>query len=488
MGGQGGGVLADWIVALAEAEGWHAQSTSVPGVAQRTGATIYYVEMLRARAGVPPVLSLMPAPGDVDIVLSAELMEAGRSMLRGLATPERTTLIMSTHRSYAIVEKEKPGEGIGSPVAVTEAAEVAAKRTIAFDMDALALANGSVISSSMFGALAGSGALPFARESFEKVIRAGGKGIEASLRAFGAAYERAREKPIEPVVAVPPKRLPPLPETAGHPALDALLTRIRTQFPAALHNIIFAGVRRLVDFQDPAYADEYLDRLGKILKLDRSERGFALTEAAATYLAKAMAYDDVIGVADIKTRGSRFARVRRELGAAPDAILYTTEFMHPRAEEVIGVLPANLGQWFESRPQLMKVVDGLVNKGRRVRTGQIFWFLVLYGVSALRPLRRGTLRHRHELDHIAQWLAKAEAHAGTNYDLAVQILAARRLVKGYSDTHARGLSKFDRVLSALPMLAKRPDGGAWLARLIKAALLDEEGSALDGALKTVATL
>ena len=45
MGGQGGGVLADWIVWLAESEGWAAQSTSVPGVAQRTGATIYYIEM-----------------------------------------------------------------------------------------------------------------------------------------------------------------------------------------------------------------------------------------------------------------------------------------------------------------------------------------------------------------------------------------------------------------------------------------------------------
>ena len=51
MGGQGGGVLADWIVALAEGQGWHAQSTSVPGVAQRTGATIYYVEFIRPQPG-----------------------------------------------------------------------------------------------------------------------------------------------------------------------------------------------------------------------------------------------------------------------------------------------------------------------------------------------------------------------------------------------------------------------------------------------------
>jgi indolepyruvate ferredoxin oxidoreductase, beta subunit len=488
MGGQGGGVLADWIVALAEASGWHAQSTSVPGVAQRTGATIYYIEMLRARDGVPPVLSLMPSPGDVDIVISAELMEAGRSMLRGLVTPERTTLIMSTHRAYATAEKEKPGEGIGDPVVVSDAADVAAKRTIAFDMEAMATKNGSVISAAMFGALAGSESLPFSRTAYEGVIRSGGKGIEASLKAFGAAYDQARAKPIEPVALMPQKRLVPLPDSAGHPALDQLLARIRSHFPASLQSILFAGVKHLVDFQDPAYAGEYLDRLGKIHALDNSQQGYALTATAAKHLAKAMAYDDVIGVADIKTRAGRFARIRGELGASADDILYTTEFMHPRVDEVVGLLPAGLGQWIEARAPLMRTIDKIVNKGRRVRSGTIFWFLALYGLSELRPYRRGTLRHHHERAHIEQWLARAEAQAKSNYDLAVQILAARRLVKGYSDTHARGLSKFDRVLSAVPQLEKRADGGQWLGRLIKAALLDEEGTALDGALKTIATL
>ena len=117
MGGQGGGVLADWIVALAEGQGWFAQSTSVPGVAQRTGATIYYIEMLSQSdgSGRRPVLSLMPAPGEVDIVIGAELMEAGRAILRGLVTPDRTTLIASSHRAYAVSEKNAPGDGIGDP-------------------------------------------------------------------------------------------------------------------------------------------------------------------------------------------------------------------------------------------------------------------------------------------------------------------------------------------------------------------------------------
>jgi len=57
----------------------------------------------------------MPSPGDVDIVLAAELMEAGRSMLRGLVTPEKTVLIASTHRAFAVAEKAAPGDGIGDP-------------------------------------------------------------------------------------------------------------------------------------------------------------------------------------------------------------------------------------------------------------------------------------------------------------------------------------------------------------------------------------
>ena len=111
IGGQGGGVITDWLIGLGERSGWHVQATSVPGVAQRTGATLYYIEMI-PESGRPPVLSMMPAPGDVDVVIAAELMEAGRAIQRGLVTPDRTTLIASSHRAYGILEKTAPGAGI----------------------------------------------------------------------------------------------------------------------------------------------------------------------------------------------------------------------------------------------------------------------------------------------------------------------------------------------------------------------------------------
>ena len=51
------------------------------------------------------MLALMPVPGELDIVIASELMEAGRAIQRGLVTPDRTTLIASTHRVYSMTER-----------------------------------------------------------------------------------------------------------------------------------------------------------------------------------------------------------------------------------------------------------------------------------------------------------------------------------------------------------------------------------------------
>jgi len=135
MGGEGGGVLAEWIVDLAERGGYIVQTTSVPGVAQRTGATNYYLELFpraaATAAGKQPVLALIPMPGDVDIMIASELMEAGRAIQREFVTPDRTTLITSTHRVYAMTEKIALADGRVSETALLEGCEAAAKRLVA---------------------------------------------------------------------------------------------------------------------------------------------------------------------------------------------------------------------------------------------------------------------------------------------------------------------------------------------------------------------
>jgi indolepyruvate ferredoxin oxidoreductase beta subunit len=483
VGGQGGGVLTNWIESLARSQGYNAQATSVAGVAQRTGATIYYIEM--APASVPnPVFSLAPAQGDVDVMIAAEMMEAGRAILRGFVTPDRTTLIASTHRALAVSEKMVPGNGMADAEEVRAAAEMAAEKLIMADMERAAVGAGSVISASLFGALAGSGALPFERTAFEDAIRASGKGVKASLRAFAAGYDLAQTGEDRPTEQ--PKTIPALAPSGSARQIRAfgdLMTRIAA-LPTEVKEMAEAGLRKVVEFQDLTYGAEYLDRLDTFVAKDHASRDHVLSREAAKYIANAMAYDDVIRVADLKTRASRFDRIEGEMGSAGKAMTLT-DYLHPRAEEIAGLFPARLGARIETSPVWMKRLDRLFNKGRRIRTDSLRGFVMLYLVGGLRGWRRKTHRHALEQAHLQDWLSHANTYLPDRYDMAVEILRCRRLIKGYSDTHARGLTKFDRVLEGARLVDTRDDGPEWVARLREAALQDEKGEALDGALKTI---
>ena len=487
VGGQGGGVLTGWIETLGRASGHAVQATSVAGVAQRTGATVYYVEMAPHEPGAAlPVFALMPAAGDVDILIAAELMEAGRAIQRGFVTPDRTTLIASTHRALAVSEKTVPGDGIAPSAPVEAAAAIAARRVITADFEALAVASGSVISAPLFGALAASGVLPFPRAAFEDAIRAGGTAVDSSLRAFAAGFDAvAQPGPATPADPVPGRGLP---RPTGPARLLADWDRLAARaaaLPAPVAEMALPGLRKVVDFQDLTYGVEYLDRLDRVLSRDSAARDWRLTREAAKHVANAMAYDDVIRVADLKTRPDRIFRIRREMRAGDGDGLHDTEFLHPRGEEIVGLFPARLGARIAADPVWMARLARWFDRGHRPRTDRLGGFVLLYLLGGLKGWRRRTLRHAREQAHLADWLERSLDEAGRSPDLAVELIRCRRLVKGYADTHARGMSKFDRVIAATARIAHRPDAADWCRRLREAALADEAGTALDGAIRTI---
>jgi indolepyruvate ferredoxin oxidoreductase beta subunit len=476
MGGEGGGVLADWIVDLGEANGYFAQTTSVPGVAQRTGATIYYVELFpRAAHGADhrtPVLALMPLPGDVDVVLASELMEAGRAVQRGLVTADRTTLVASTHRVYSIAEKSAMGDGRVESDALLRHARKAAKRFVSFDMAQTAEQSGSVISAVLFGALCGTGVLPFSRAQFEATIERGGVGVKPSLRAFAAGFAKAEStdaaEPGETRSAAVPA--PRSAEAAG------LLRRVEAGFPDAARSVIVEGVRRLIDYQDPAYAELYLDRLARV-KTSANGGNPRLLRETARHLALWMSYEDTIRVADLKTRSARFSRVRGEVRAQPDQILAINEFMHPRLEEICETLPAFVGRWLMKPHWVNRLVRRFTRSGRVVTTSSLRGYLMLYAVSRMRRWRRSTLRFEVETGRIEAWLARIAAAARTNPSLALEVAQCQRLVKGYSDTHARGLANYETLMQVVEREQQRL-APATLRELRDAALADEHGNKL----------
>jgi len=479
MGGEGGGVLADWIVDMGEANGYVAQTTSVPGVAQRTGATIYYVELFpQAQAdadGGKPVLALMPLPGDVDVVLASELMEAGRAVQRGLVTNDRTTLIASTHRVYSIAEKSAMGDGRVDSNELLAHAERAAKRFIRFDMAQAAEASGSVISAVLFGALCGAGVLPFSRAQFEATIERGGVGVKPSLKAFGAAFARAQGETEPPAPA--PQTPAPQPR---HPAVRALVDRVQRDFPADVQQVLLEGVRRLIDYQDVAYADLYLDRSAAVAALPANDGGKLLRETAR-HLALWMSYEDTARVAALKTRATRFERVRGEARVQQGQVLAINEFMHPRLQEICETLPAGFGRWLMNSTGPRKLVERLTRKGRVIQTSSLRGYLMLRTVAGMKRWRRSTIRYADENRRIEEWLRRIAETAARNPELAVEVAQCQRLVKGYSDTHERGLRNYDTVMAALQR-AGTAIAPATLRELRDAALADEHGHKLRAAL------
>jgi len=488
LGGDGGGVLCDWIVEAAHHAGLPAQATQIPGVAQRTGATTYYVEVLpvpRVKLGErAPVLALNPAMGEVDVLLASELVEAGRMIFNGWVTPDRTTLISSSHRVFAIAERTAMGDGRFDVGRLLRAVKERSKTQILFDMDQAAEEAGSVLNAVLLGAFAGCGRAAIPDHAFEAAIRAAGKSVDANLAgfAFGRAHARGE---LEQTVRAHQKRLT---EARG---VEDLIEHARQVFPTAAHDIVEEGVRRLTGYQDRAYAAFYLDRLEKIWSAEKQAGGDgALLRETARHLAVRMSFEDVIRVAQVKTGADRFTRVRAEVRAKDGEPLVITEHFKPGIEEICAMLPPGMARrvlaWAERTGRLGKWYWSM-----HVRTTTVSGFLRLWLLSKLRWWRPHTWRYVEEQAQIERWLAAIRQAAPLSRDLAREIAECARLVKGYGDTHKRGTANFARIEAAVvtPVLAGAmvPSVAAdAIASARVAALADPEGDSLSKTLAEIA--
>lgn len=436
VGGQGGGVLAEWLVEAAHHAGLVAHGTSIPGVAQRTGSTTYYAEVYSGQDEDAPAFSLYPIPGALDVLLAPELLEVGRAIELGFPSPERTTIIASTHRLLSIHEKIATGRNIYPSEALEAAARAFSRRLVALDALAVAREHGTEVNAVLLGALAGSEALPIPAESYREAIRRKGVQVEANLRGFEVGMGLARERtPARPAEVKRPLRWPQ--------GFDEELARV----PAALRPLAGEAVARLVDYQDAAYARRYLERLAPFL--DGDER---LAEVVARHLAVWMTYEDAIRVADLKTRASRFARIRAE-ARARNAEVVVTDYLKPDLDELYGILPyrlaAPLARWAERRWP-----HGRPTLGQHVKTTTVLGFLRVWALGRMRRLRPGSYRARLEHERMERWLAAVARCAAWHVDLAVEVARLAQLVKGYGDVRRRMAGLFDALLDAVVQAAE----------------------------------
>jgi indolepyruvate ferredoxin oxidoreductase, beta subunit len=482
LGGEGGGVLAGWISEAAAGSGLVVSRTSIPGVAQRTGATTYYIEIAQSSGSVAPILGLNPAPGQVDILVATELLEATRMVQAGFVTPTRTLVVAADRRVYATDEKVAMTDGRASEDQLRDALERFSKRLVLADMATAAAESGSPLNVVILGVLAALKVLPIKAETFHSTIRAEGKAVDANLRGFeaglalatGEAGARAVQSPRHPGSRGAAESIRDLPQMPGEETLSS--------FPAEAHAVLAEGVARLIDYQNEAYANRYLERVRHIAGLPLADG--ELVRELARHLAVRMSVEDVIRVAQLKLRDARLARVIREAQARLGDIVDITEYMKPGPEEVLGLLPPRLGRWVLARVRHDR------SWPLKVRTTRFSGFLRLKLLAGLKFWRPRTLRFAEEEAWIDRWLGLVQRTLAFDAAAAREVIATAALVRGYADTYKRGLANWSRIMEAVVepglsgSLPRAQFGDAVLqARL--AAVKDPEGEALA---KTIAAI
>lgn len=501
LGGEGGGVLTEWLVETARLAGYPAQATSIPGVAQRTGATTYYLEVfpqpLAQLGGRKPVFSLSPVPGALDALVSSELLETARQVTHGMASADRTLVISSTARLLTTQERMQLADGRADDADLARLVQQFSREHQLFDMNAMAKDCGTVVSAVLLGAIAGSGLLPFERRFYEEAVRGGAPADQASgmarasLRGFDKAFSLMGQRQQQAAYVS---------QVLGGQALDVRLrgnddTRnvIPAQagiqgLPEPVREFATLGHARLLEYQGRGYADLYLERLGQVLAAEREAdpagaHGFATTREMARWLALWMAFDDIVRVADLKSRASRWQRVQREVKPAEADLLKVYDHFKPGVPEFAALLPAGIAR------RLLAWDRRRIASGRepwalplKIGTHTVGGMLALRVLASLKALRVRGSRYAIEQQMIEKWLDGVLQGTRRHWALGHEIALCGRLIKGYGSTNERGKENLLHVLDHLAAGGDAAAAAQAIAAARQAALADDAGKALDATL------
>lgn len=433
LGGQGGGVLADWLVTAARIDGLQAQATSIPGVAQRTGATTYYFEVYPQRDLVArPVFSIFPASGAIDLMVSLEPMEAARALSGGYIS-QNTKVITARERIYSTFEKIKPGNGVTPLAPIFEALG-----TIAGALHIVKIANAARNAKChpnavIFGAMSASAILPMQPASCRKAISQSGVAVESNLAGFEAGMDLFTSSFDTDNVSD---------EVRFDQAPDEFVTAVMA-LPEAVQPIAGHGAAHLLDYQDTAYVEKYLERLRAIVFVDDEKENYRLTALVARRLAAWMAFEDIIRVAQLKTRPGRLKRIRNDLKIGDDVAFYVHDYLKPGREELRGMLPKPFSKWVPvSRADRHRSGVGV-----KINTSGPLGWGAMRLLSKLRPYRPRTSRFEHEQAMINQWLDAITKTARTDYELACNLADLAVWARGYGDTRDHGFEQLEILLS-----------------------------------------
>jgi indolepyruvate ferredoxin oxidoreductase beta subunit len=461
VGGQGGGVLSDWLIHGLLNANWNAVSIGLLGLSQRAGTVTYYCEASSDKES-KVVNSMFAVPGDVNLFIGQELLELGRLLSSGYAS-EDCVIVGNLGRTYTTLEKMPSEAGVYDSSIIVEAAEsLSPSNNYLIDAPAFVTANNlQNLTSNAFllGVVVASKVIDLPPDPFVKAIEDSEVNVKGNIQAFHLGYRMFKEGKIHPGInqMVEEEKSTSFPDEKKSLSTYQLPELILGKCSEQTIQLIRFACDRLENYQDKKYVQSYLQMIEEVQGQKQVLEGTvnAFVKNAALWLC----YEDIPRVGQLKTDPDRYRKVFKEHGIGSRHVVKITDFFVPDVEQLVGMLPKPLASIVKRAGVLFS--SDFENKSfpLRIQSTSIlgYWSLRLLAIG--RYWRRSSLRHQTEMQHFNYWFNSLKRVQDQSPVVAEIVAELGRVVKGYGHVRVKAINDvyvfIDKAIPHLLMLEKQ---------------------------------
>ena len=452
IGGTGIVTVSAILATAAVLDGNSARTLDMTGLAQKGGAVVSDVRVTRTPMEQPPKIGA----GDCDLYLCCDGLVGADSTNLKVANPERTTSVVSTTQVPTGTMVIDTSVHYPSTSDIQGAINRASARGLYLNPGELTenlFGSTQTANMLMVGAAYQSGALPIRAEAIEQAIELNGVAVDANLQAFRRGRQAIADPQAltslvdglhRPVSTAPPELHVP------SAACEALLAGLDASASDELRAVVALRVDELIDYQDRAYAADYVCQVEELRAAEALQDSTAagptaaggpseqLTMAVARNLHKLMAYKDEYEVARLAVDPEFAAQVTQEWGEGAVANLK----LHPPALRAMG-----MKKKISIGPKAMPAMKALA-KMKRLRGTR----LDLFGYAGVRKVERELLAEYRDLVRDLTDELRRMGPVGkdaTWRGAAVAIAELPDMVRGYEEVKLGNVDRYREELSRL---------------------------------------
>ena len=206
--------------------------------------------------------------------------------------------------------------------------------------------------------------------------------------------------------------------------------------PEGVAPIVSEGIRLLIDYQGPSYAQLYVDRLRRFV--GRSDVDAGMFGEIARLMAARMSYEDPIRIAQLKLAAN---------AAASSDLQPKIDVRKFRVDELVGALPAIVAE------PVLDVLDWAdwTHKPVSIRFSAVSRWGVrrLKIEAALRRWRLFSVRYTKERAWVERWLHMIARSLTKQPQAAPAIVQTANMIQGYGSVYRHGLADWHAIIDGL---------------------------------------